>query len=62
MQLIYRGFTYTVQPTAKAPSFRCHVVNWRYQVLGVACEPAPVTLTNHRHPVINWRYQTAAMA
>lgn len=62
MQLIYRGFTYIVQPTAQPQLLQPRVINWRYRVADNAYEPTLITHTQSRPPIINWRYQMAAMA
>lgn len=57
MKLIYRGYTYTIQPTIQPQSLQPRVINWRYRVAGKSYEPTPVTLTDRQPRAINWRYQ-----
>lgn len=62
MQLIYRGYTYTIESIIPIQPVKPQAINWRYRVAGESYEPHFVAPSYIPPRALNWRYQLSANA
>ncbi|HEY9662462.1 MAG TPA: hypothetical protein V6C65_28735 [Allocoleopsis sp.] len=67
MQLIYRGYTYTIESIIPIQPVKPQAINWRYRIAGTADEPqsyGPHFVAPSYIPprALNWRYQLSTNA